>query len=88
MERAYAGTLPALQTPSAAFIVALTGLASKRDQKKAFDAGVDLYVKKPASFKQVGRLMRSWEANGEGRASDGLPHGALTGEDVLMAPSG
>lgn len=51
------GTTPAL-------IVALTGLASGRDQTEAFASGVDMYMTKPVSFKEVGQLLDNWEANG------------------------
>lgn len=47
-----------------ALIVALTGLASGRDQSEAFTSGVDLFMTKPVSFKEVGRLLDNWEANG------------------------
>ena len=50
--------------PKAALIIALTGLASGRDQGEAFAAGVDLYLTKPVSFKEVGRLLDNWEAHG------------------------
>lgn len=44
-------------------IIALTGLASGKDQSEAFLAGVDLYMTKPVSFKEVGRLLDNWEKN-------------------------
>ena len=50
--------------PSPAFIIALTGLASSRDQTEAFTSGVDLFMTKPVSFKEVGRLLDNWEAQG------------------------
>jgi len=46
-----------------ALIIALTGLASGRDQSEAFTSGVDLFMTKPVSFKEVGRLLDNWEAN-------------------------
>ena len=51
-------------TPSPALIIALTGLASSRDQAEAFTSGVDLFMTKPVSFKEVGRLLDNWEAHG------------------------
>ena len=48
---------------SPALIIALTGLASSRDQSEAFTSGVDLFLTKPVSFKEVGRLLDNWEAN-------------------------
>ncbi|MCJ1393340.1 hypothetical protein MMC18_006213 [Xylographa bjoerkii] len=50
--------------PAPALIIALTGLASSRDQSEAFTSGVDLFMTKPVSFKEVGRLLNNWEANG------------------------
>lgn len=47
-----------------ALIIALTGLASSRDQTEAFTSGVDLFMTKPVSFKEVGRLLNNWEAHG------------------------
>ena len=52
--------------PSPALIIALTGLASSRDQSEAFTSGVDLFMTKPVSFKEVGRLLDNWEAHGGG----------------------
>lgn len=45
------------QAPRLAMIVALTGLASGGDHGEAFACGVDLYMTKPVSFKEVGRLL-------------------------------
>ena len=50
--------------PSPALIIALTGLASSSDQSEAFTSGVDLFMTKPVSFKEVGQLLNNWEANG------------------------
>lgn len=47
----------------AALIIALTGLASSRDQQEAFRSGLDLFLTKPVSFKEVGKLLDNWEAN-------------------------
>ena len=47
-----------------ALIIALTGLASSRDQTEAYKSGVDLFMTKPVSFKEVGRLLHNWEAHG------------------------
>ena len=46
-----------------ALIIALTGLASGRDQSDAFTSGVDLFMTKPVSFKEVGKLLDNWELN-------------------------
>ena len=49
--------------PTPALIIALTGLASSRDQNEAFTSGIDLFMTKPVSFKEVGQLLDNWEAN-------------------------
>ena len=46
---------------SSAVVVALTGVASGADQQEAFISGVDLFMTKPVSFKEVGRLLDDWE---------------------------
>ncbi|KAJ6134441.1 hypothetical protein N7523_000763 [Penicillium sp. IBT 18751x] len=42
-------------------IVAFTGLSSLRDETNALDAGVNLFLTKPVSFKEVSRLITEWE---------------------------
>lgn len=54
-------------------IIALTGLASARDRAEAFDAGVDIYITKPVSLRDVGKLLDHWELHG----SDELRHKIL-----------
>ncbi|RJE21353.1 hypothetical protein PHISCL_06310 [Aspergillus sclerotialis] len=44
-----------------AIIIALTGLSSPKDEEKALEAGVDLFLTKPVSLKEVGRIMNAWE---------------------------
>lgn len=56
--------LPRGQPLAPALIIALTGLASGRDQDEAFTSGVDMFLTKPVAFKEVGRLLDNWEANG------------------------
>lgn len=46
-----------------ALIIALTGLASTRDQSEALTSGIDLFLTKPVAFKEVGHLLDNWEAN-------------------------
>ena len=46
-----------------AMIIALTGLASRRDQAEGFASGCDIYLTKPVSFKEVGKLLDNWTAN-------------------------
>jgi CheY-like chemotaxis protein len=50
-------------SPWTAMIIALTGLASGRDQSEGFLAGFDIYMTKPVSFKDLGKLLDGWEAN-------------------------
>ena len=40
-----------------AFIVALTGLASRRDRDQAEQSGFDDFLTKPMSFKRIGELL-------------------------------
>lgn len=56
--------LPGGQQSAPALIIALTGLASGRDQTEAFTSGVDIFLTKPVPFKEVGQLLDNWEANG------------------------
>ncbi|KAI9810097.1 MAG: hypothetical protein M1827_006708 [Pycnora praestabilis] len=55
-----------------ALIIALTGLASSRDQSEAFTSGVDLFLTKPVSFKEVGKLLDNWESNDGAKARSNL----------------
>jgi signal transduction histidine kinase/ActR/RegA family two-component response regulator len=43
--------------PDPTLIVALTGLASSRDQADAFASGVNLFMTKPVKFKEIGKLL-------------------------------
>jgi len=76
-----------LETPPSSLIIALTGLASGRDQSEAFTSGFDLYLVKPISFREVGRLLDNWEKSG-GAATVGVPHGAVTGGEPPASVSG
>lgn len=46
-----------------ALVIALTGLASSRDQDEAFKSGVDLFLTKPVAFKEVGKLLDNFSAS-------------------------
>ncbi|KAI9741772.1 MAG: hypothetical protein M1834_000158 [Cirrosporium novae-zelandiae] len=63
LEAVRAAEASPLDTFKPALIIALTGLASNRDRNEAFQAGVDLYMTKPVSFKEVGVLLDNWEKN-------------------------
>lgn len=67
---AMAGDVSKPSPISPALIIALTGLASSRDQSEAFTSGVDLFMTKPMSFKEVGRLLDNWETHGGLTAKD------------------
>ncbi|KAJ9609553.1 hypothetical protein H2200_005880 [Cladophialophora chaetospira] len=54
-----------------AMIIALTGLASARDQTEVFNSGCDIYMTKPVSFKEVGKLLNNWEAHRTVNATSG-----------------
>jgi signal transduction histidine kinase/CheY-like chemotaxis protein len=47
---------------SGSLVIALTGLASNRDQAEGFESGMDIYLTKPVSLKAVGHLLDDWEA--------------------------
>ncbi|KAJ5111071.1 hypothetical protein N7532_001606 [Penicillium argentinense] len=47
-----------------AIIIALTGLSSSRDESEALASGVDMFLTKPVSFREVSRLLDEWEKNG------------------------
>jgi len=90
-ESAFRAPMDPLHTPPTAMIIALTGLASQRDQSEAFTSGFDLYLVKPISFKSVAKLLDSWERNGGaatlGPGGVGIPHGAVTADDVASVGS-
>lgn len=44
-----------------ATIIALTGLSSARDETEAMTSGVDLFLTKPVSLKEVSRLLDEWK---------------------------
>lgn len=56
-----------------ALVVALTGLASARDEEEAFRAGVNVFITKPVKFKKLAELFDKWrqgslgDANGYGK---------------------
>jgi CheY-like chemotaxis protein len=42
------------------YILALTGLAAEKDRKLAFDSGVDYFLTKPVSLKELGHVIDEW----------------------------
>ncbi|KAJ5095199.1 hypothetical protein N7532_007490 [Penicillium argentinense] len=55
IERSRNGCVPAK-------IIAFTGLSSLRDESRALESGVDLFLTKPVSLKEVSRLVDEWES--------------------------
>jgi CheY-like chemotaxis protein len=55
-------------TPSPALVIALTSLASSRDQSEALTSDVDLFLTKPVAFKEMGKMLDNWKANRERKA--------------------
>jgi CheY-like chemotaxis protein len=49
------------EAPIPAVIVALTGLASNRDEEKAYIASVDIFIIKPLQFKSLEYLLKQYE---------------------------
>jgi len=83
LESQFRQSLPPYETPSSTLIIALTGLASGRDQSEAFTSGFDLYLVKPISFREVGRLLDNWEKSGSSATVGGrVPYGPVTEADV------
>ncbi|KAF2492412.1 hypothetical protein BU16DRAFT_492058 [Lophium mytilinum] len=80
IERELAENSGPMETVPPSLVIALTGLASGRDQSEAFISGFDLYMTKPVSFREVGRLLDNWQAHG-GAAAAKTPHGSLTGPE-------
>lgn len=81
LEAARNASLGPLDTPPSSLIIAVTGLASERDQAAIFEAGVDLYMSKPVSFKEIGKFLDRWIANAEKELESGpgaVPHGSVT----------
>lgn len=62
IEAEYNVHLPPSQAPHHSMIIALTGLASVTDQKKAYTAGVDSYIMKPVSFAKLTKLLEGYTA--------------------------
>lgn len=55
-----------------AIIIALTGLSSSRDESEAFASGIDLFLTKPVSFKEVSKLMDDWKVKAGPKLSSPL----------------
>ncbi|KAJ4353136.1 hypothetical protein N0V95_003608 [Ascochyta clinopodiicola] len=77
LEAKYNATLREGGAPHHSLIVALTGLASVRDQKDAFTSGVDSYIMKPVSFAKLTTLLRDWTVGGSGAVVRGVADVAI-----------
>ncbi|THX23772.1 hypothetical protein D6C77_08631 [Aureobasidium pullulans] len=60
-------------------IIALTGNASAEDQANAFTNGMDMYMTKPVSLKDIGALMKAWEEKSSVYGVHGARDGLLEG---------
>lgn len=49
------------RTSPPSYIIALTGLAADNDRQLAFDSGVDHFLTKPVSLRQLGVVIDDWE---------------------------
>ncbi|KAF2630337.1 hypothetical protein BU25DRAFT_362458 [Macroventuria anomochaeta] len=58
-------------------IIALTGLASVTDQKKAYTAGVDSYIMKPVSLAKLTKLLEDWSVDGRASVEVVVPDTAV-----------
>ena len=78
------------QIKTGAMIIALTGLASGRDQAEGFDSGCDLYLTKPVSLKEVGKLLNNWEAHQRIKGQEqinGTEVCTVSGASAIAGPS-
>jgi CheY-like chemotaxis protein len=58
-ERGFLRLMTKAHTP--VVIVALTGLASDRDEEKAYAAGVDFFITKPVRFESLEHVLKQYE---------------------------
>ncbi|KAK5128756.1 hypothetical protein LTR85_000089 [Meristemomyces frigidus] len=50
----------ALKLPKRALVIALTGNTGGNDRIEAFESGMDVYLTKPMSMKEVGKVLENW----------------------------
>ncbi|KAJ8117060.1 hypothetical protein OPT61_g1647 [Boeremia exigua] len=77
IEAEHNSQLSRAQAPLHSLIIALTGLASVRDQKEAYTAGVDSYIMKPVSFAKLTALLEDWTAGGKVCGNGDVPGSGL-----------
>ena len=73
IEKEVQKTVQELHEDQGAFIVALTGLASRRDRDEAVTSGFDDFMTKPISFGMIGELLGKLSRS-ENRRMDGRLH--------------
>jgi CheY-like chemotaxis protein/two-component sensor histidine kinase len=78
IEAEHNSSLAPSQTPQHSLIIALTGLASVRDQKEAYTAGVDSYIMKPVSFAKLTTLLEKWTVDGKSAEAENGNYGSAT----------
>ncbi|KAK7707720.1 hypothetical protein SLS57_009235 [Botryosphaeria dothidea] len=64
-EKRGAGKPPLKDVCPSSYIVALTGLASARDEERGYQLGMDLVLTKPVKFKELKELLQRWKAGKE-----------------------
>lgn len=60
-------------------IIALTGLAGNENMDEAYEAGVDLFLTKPVTFKTVDEELDKWKAQATTTSADYFPTAKLNG---------
>jgi CheY-like chemotaxis protein len=45
-------------------IIALTGLSGSNDEAEALDAGMDLFMTKPVTLKNISKILDQWSDRG------------------------
>lgn len=64
-EKRDGGKPPLMDVCPCSYIVALTGLASARDEERGYQSGMDLVLTKPVKFKELKELLQRWKAGKE-----------------------
>jgi CheY-like chemotaxis protein len=58
---------PTTPAPRPALVVALTGLASAKEQKEAFRSGFDSFITKPVRLESLNEILAEWETGSRGQ---------------------
>ncbi|MCJ1478268.1 hypothetical protein MMC13_006945 [Lambiella insularis] len=62
-------------TPRPALVVALTGLASAKEQKEALRSGFNSFITKPMRFESLKEILADWESSGPAGDAGGMEEG-------------